>query len=486
MGNSNSGFQGSVQVALERRQYHAGDTVTGYVQVQATGELQATDLIAHLHGETRTCVHYTRTHTSHHTVNGKSQSRTHTTHHTAYQRFTFVAESRFVAKFADNKAPSGMYQFPFSFQLHPALPSSVYVEGRDHASIMYGVEVRLNRPGFFQPTLVHKAMFDMIAHVPHPVTPQYTMDKQAVNCCCCIGKGSIMMSAALERNAFRSNEPITVRIQLHNESSSEVQCIVVEVHEDAWFTAQGHRAHRARTIAEARLPEPIPAGGGFGENLGTDPKVVSIRLPPFNHCTLRSPLLSITHVVRVRADTPFGITNPSIDLPVTLHRSGLVQAAFAPPLHDGEEFGFGAPIDYKPNPSAMHSPIPVELTPSAPVAPWIDQPAPVQEQMDGGWAPAAEAPGVVRAIAVDSQALQQQGNIEFSQQALQQPGAYEPSMQQLSSNQYSGEPYPSIPLAKAMPVAQAYSGSAQMPVAQATPTYRQQADLKQPLMPPPS
>lgn len=475
MGNSQFSNRGSVSVALERGQYHAGETVKGYIQVQSNGEMQCTDLIAHFHGEVRTVVNYTRQYEERYEENGQMKTKMITTRHTAYQREYIVEESRYVARFANGVAPPGMYQFPFQFQLHPSLPSSVYVEGYDNASIMYGVEVRLARPGIFKHDLVHRSMFDLIAQVPHPITPDYTIDRQNITCCCCFGKGSVTMSSALEQNAFRANEPINVRVQFENQSSSEVQRIEVEVHEDVYFTAMGERERKVRTIASASLPEAIPAGGGFGENLGTQHKMVQIRLPPFNHCTLRSRLLTITHCVRVRAITPFGITNPSIDLQVTLHRSGLVQAAFSPPLHEGEELGFVELLPYQPDLNAMQSPFATDLAPSAPVAPWHDGAAPQQQQM------------------VQPQMAQQaMGQPQMAQQAqpqMAQPQIAQPQMAQAMGQPHMAQQEPDQPahqmslqaigqpqMAQPMPLAQA------MPVAQAAPAYAMQTDMTQPLI----
>lgn len=473
MGNSQFSGRGSVSVALERGQYHAGESVKGYIQVQSNGEMQCTDLIAHFHGEVRTVVHYTRTYEERYEENGEWKTKTITTHHTAFQREYIVEESRYVARFANGVAPPGMYQFPFQFNLHPSLPSSVYVEGHDNASIMYGVEVRLVRPGIFKPDLVHRTMFDLIAHVPHPITPDYTIDRQDVNCCCCFGKGSVTMSAALEQNAFRANEPVNVRVQFENQSSSEVQRIDVEVHEDVYFTAMGEGERKVRTIASATLPESIPAGGGFGENLGTDHKLVNIRLPPFNHCTLRSRLLTITHCVRVRAITPFGITNPSIDLPVTLHRSGLAQAAFSPPLHEGEELGFGEIMAYHPDSNAMQSPFALDFAPSAPVAPWHDGEAPQQQQM-------AQPQMAQQAMGQPQMAQPAIGQPQMAQFAMGQPQMAQPAMGQPQMAQ------PAFGQQQMAQMAQPAMGQPQMaqamPVAQAAPAYAMQTDMRQPLI----
>lgn len=275
-----------------------------------------------------------------------------------------------MAKFPNGSVSPGLYQFPFNFALHAMLPSSVYVSGHDHAALFYGVEVQLVRPNIFKHDLVHRCNFDVIAHVPHPITPAMIMDSQNVNCCCCIHRGNVSLGARLERNAFAANEAVVVVWQLENASSRPISQILIELKETCRFFAEGHSAHKCHTLVQLTLPA-IPAGGGFGDWNGTSHQLSQLQLPPmFPHCSLSSRLLQVTHSVVVTAKMPFGINNPVISLPVTLHRSPFVAVGSAPLPHPADADVPQVPvIPYSPDSAALGSPVPIDMTPSAPIAP---------------------------------------------------------------------------------------------------------------------
>jgi len=370
MGQTASVSNGSICVALQKGQYTAGNTITGYVQVSVNSQMACGELYAILFGETRTKVHYTTTRT----IREGDTTRTVTEHHTAHDRRRLVEDRRTIAIFPGGFVNPGLYQFPFQFALHPSLPSSVDVwKGSDHAKNFYGVEVLLNRPGIFHRDLVHATYFDLIANVPHPIVPQWTSDVQRVNCCCCFPRGEIELGAALEKNAFRACEAVNVRCQIYNNASVEVQRIVVCLRERTQFRAHGHHTTAYLCLAQQSLPG-VPPGGGFGDRLGTPPTVVSLFLPAvFPHCSLRTPLLQVEHYVEVRADTPFGVNNPSVILPVTLHRSGETMA-FAPmDPHPEDIIHVEAPVAYNPVATAMASPGAIPEQPLVAVMPNAEQ-----------------------------------------------------------------------------------------------------------------
>lgn len=196
------------------------------------------------------------------------------------------------------------------------------------------------------------------------------------------------MGARLAQNAFRANEPILVLVEFENASSVEVRRIKVELKERIHFRAQGHSTTKHNTLASTFLPAVQPSEG-FGAWNQTSPMQVQLQVPQVQRCSLRAPLLQVEHCVEVRAETPFGMTNPEIDLPVTLHRSpavfSMITEMATHPSNEGVPGGDCIP--YHPNTAAMHSPGEVQLQPSAPVAPFEADPnqalqtAPVPAQM---------------------------------------------------------------------------------------------------------
>jgi hypothetical protein len=318
-----------------------------------------------------------------------------------------------VAQFQGGFASPGVYQFPFAFNLHPSLPSSVVVSGHDHAALFYGVEVQLHRPNVFKHDLAHRCNFDVIANIPHAITPEMTRDVQEVNCCCCCGQGTVALGAHLQRNAFSANEIVVVVVEINNQSSTEVSRITVQLIEHTRFYAEGHGAHKCYTLAEATLPM-VPAGSGFGSFNGTNPQIVQLHLPlQFPHCSMRSRLMQVEHMVEIKAHTGFGMNNPCINLPVTLHRSPLIALASAPMPHPADgDVPHAPPIPYSPDAAALHSPVQLDVAPSAPALPSIMQEQAMQA-----------APGVQMQPGMDARTMAVQ------QAPMQQPlmGGFSPS-----------------------------------------------------------
>lgn len=379
MGNSAASSHASVHVALERGQYHAGEVVRGYVQVQVQSQFSCTDLYAIFHGDAETTVHSEETEWE-----GSGENRRQVTrHHVHHARERLVEDVRLVAKFMGGCAAPGLYQFPFEFALHPMLPSSAFVSGNDHAAIAYGVEVHMVRPGFFNRDLVHRTFIDLIANVPHPITPEMVHDNPTVNFCCCFNRGSVDLGAALEKNAFCANENVVVNFQMSNNSSSEVQDIRIDLKERIHLHAQGRHSHKTHTLASHVV-------GGVRPGASVPPNLVNLILPPaFMHCSLQTGILQIEHYVEVKGETPFCVDNPSVKLPVTVHRSPLV-ALQMPAMHAQDQMQRVMPVPYQLDPNAMLSPVavPVQAAPAvAPITAQAMQMAPQQSQMTPGQPP---------------------------------------------------------------------------------------------------
>lgn len=394
MGNSASNSSARVDVCLEKAQYHAGETVNGYVQVNVQHAMTCNDVYATLKGEVLTKVQYTeQENRTDRDSEGRETTSSHTVHRTAYGHETIIEDKRLVARFPSGANP-GFYQFPFSFQLHPALPSSANVGGVDSAQLTYGIEVHLERPGMFQRDLVQRTYFDLAAQVPHAIVGTRVLDEQNVKCCCCIHRGSMQLSAHLEKNAFCASEAVQVIVELQNRSSRQAKLVNIEVKETISFRAQGHASQRRNTLAAATLPAVAPGSALSATH-------VVLRLPPqFNHCSLQTSIMQITHHVEVRADTPCCNGNPAVKLPVKLYRSPCAMAFQAPPSvrHD-ETVHFVQALPYSPDSAAMTSPVswPVIQAPAVvPSSAQALQYAPMQQPM----APAGVYPGPSGAAAV--------------------------------------------------------------------------------------
>jgi len=380
MGNGASNSSGRVDVCLEKLQYHAGETVNGYVQVNVQHAMTCSNVYAILKAEVRTCVQYTeQVSRTERDSEGRESTRSEAVHHTAHGHETILEDKRLVAQFPSGGANPGFYQFPFSFQLHPALPSSANVGGSDYAQLSYGIEVHLERPGIFQRDLVQRTYFDLVARVPHAIVGTRALDEQNVKCCCCVHRGSMQLSANLEKNAYCASEAVQVIVELQNRSSLEARSLNVELLETISFRAQGHPSTRSNRLAATTLP-PVAPGATLPATH------VVLRLPPhFNHCSLQTGILQISHHVEVRADTPCCNTNPALKLPATLYRSPVVMAFQAPPsVPQHETVHFVQAMPYAPSSAAMSSPASLPVIQAQAVVPSTAQAlqyAPMQQPM---------------------------------------------------------------------------------------------------------
>lgn len=218
--------------------------------------------------------------------------------------------------------------------------------------------MQLERPGFKR-NLLHKALFDLVAHVPHPIVPEITLDTKNVKTCCLFGQGRVTIGAALERNAFRANEAVLVRVEIDNQSSVSVQQVVVQLRECITFRARGHETSVRSILAKETLG-PVHPGEGYGRIKKTQPLIVTLCLPrAFLHCTVATKVLQVHHFVEIRAETGLFNSTPTVTLPVTLHRSGVFTPS-APLLLDDDGVGVAPLGDYLPNPAALGSPVPVD------------------------------------------------------------------------------------------------------------------------------
>jgi len=347
MGNSASNSSANVAVSLEKQFYRAGEVVKGYVQVEVRSKMACKNVYAKFSGEVITAVRYT-------TGSGDNR-RTHTAHQTN----PVVGETLCVASFPGDAEP-GLYQFPFQFTLHPSLPSSARSGwGGNEGSLIYGVGVQLERPGFMQWDLVNRTIFEVASAPPPTSAPMQKMDIQDVNMCCCIPKGNMELNSSLPFTVLAGQQAMQLQVSVKNPSSQDISKVAVELVEKVWLSANGHTTD-ARSVLVATNLQGIPAGSNMEQ-------VVPLGLPPsFPNSTTDTAIMKVSHHIEVRADTPCCITNPALVLPVTLCKP-LQVSAFASGLPgpvggDQQAIPFVQALPYQPNASAMGSPIVVQAT----------------------------------------------------------------------------------------------------------------------------
>jgi hypothetical protein len=276
----------SVQVALQKQVYTAGEIVQGYVQVDIHQTVQMTNIVAELCGAAYTTVHYTT-----HSGSGKNR-KTH--HHTARETFTFLALGAQVATFPDGFLNPGTVLFPFQFQLPMEAISSMTKmgSGRNTAQVVYTIGVKVNRPGWLTKNLCHRVVLDVVSIVPHAITPQQQNALVHVTECCCCSAGTMGIGSVTDSNAYKSGDTAVVTYHVANQSSQDVSAINIRVKELVSFKARGHRHSFESTLVDLQVAG-VDKGQGFGGATDKPALQVQVPIPALRNHSLASPTLTV-------------------------------------------------------------------------------------------------------------------------------------------------------------------------------------------------
>mmetsp|Transcript_7042 Transcript_7042/g.13433 ORF Transcript_7042/g.13433 Transcript_7042/m.13433 type:complete len:523 (-) Transcript_7042:213-1781(-) len=351
-----------VQVALEKTCYQSGDRVGGYVDIIITeGSVKCTKIDVEMKAESLTTVHYTTTSGS-----GKNR-RTH--HHTARETANNYRFRMTGSEFPSGKADIGHYQIPFEFTIPPTAPSTVVVPliGRNSASITHMVAVGIDVGGG-KVHYVHSVPFQVISKVNHPINETMIEDRKEVDCCCCFGKGEMVLGAHLNKNAYQAGEQASVTYEINNASTSKVDTIKVNLVATVRATARGHSFLRS-TVLASMFCDGVEPNEGFGSHRqeGGPAKQFLLRVPPVcPYPSVSVPTVNIEYKIVMTAETAYCVTNPSIELLVTLYQQQLQQDVMvqghnleeANPADDQNYIPMYASVSYAPDSSALYGTAP--------------------------------------------------------------------------------------------------------------------------------
>jgi hypothetical protein len=260
----------------------------------------------------------------------------------------------------------GRYELPFSAQLPPGLPSTMYAEGGGgHCSVAYQIVARLSRPGMFAWDVVARQAIDVqatpLVRAPQPhYAPPTT---QRLSACCCLSTGEMTFAAVLADTLVSRGGRLDLGIALRNESTSAARRVYAELREHVSWHARGHSNHSLRCVGVAEW-EPLemdgvrPRSSAELKAAAADPGSRGALLGQLHAALLgggdrralevgadaresyEGGLLSVRHQLTLHVRTPACVRDPSLELPVRVAQR--VGAASAPPA--------GAPV--LPMPSA--------------------------------------------------------------------------------------------------------------------------------------
>ena len=332
----------SVQVAVEKSMYGAGETVRGYAQLEVKQPTNMYSVTVQLVGEAKTAVLYTVYHEE-----GSSS-------HTARETAPVVALEARVANFPSGTAPAGTWQCPFEFVLPLDAPSSMARQGKgsNTASLAYYAAVVVSRPKWASSKLVHRVMIDVVAAPPALVAPPRRDEAVKVTRCCCIPAGDMTLGAAASKNAYVGGERPEVLYAVDNASTQVVGRVSVTLYQNIRFNAGTH-GHSFRSVVAGVDAPPVAMGDRFGFDGGAPARSADIQLPPtFSAFSLRTRTIEVTHqiVVQSKTESCF-VKDPYIALDTWLYRAAPLP--YAVPLDEGEapSIPTAVPIAYAPNAS---------------------------------------------------------------------------------------------------------------------------------------
>ncbi|XP_061872591.1 arrestin domain-containing protein 3-like isoform X4 [Colius striatus] len=228
--------------------YSSGDTVSGKVSLEVTGEIRVKSLKIHARGHAK--VHWTESR--------NAGSNTAYTQNYAEEVEYFNHKDVLLGheRDGDNSEEglhtihSGRHEYAFSFEL-PQIPLATSFEGR-HGSVRYWVKAELHRPWLLPVKL--KKEFTVFEHIdintPSLLSPQ-AGTKEKTLCCWLCTSGPISLSAKIERKGYTPGESIQIFAEIEN-CSSRMVVPKATIYQTQAFYAKGKMKEVKQLVANLR------------------------------------------------------------------------------------------------------------------------------------------------------------------------------------------------------------------------------------------
>ncbi|CAO2593109.1 Arrestin domain-containing protein 3 [Lemmus lemmus] len=280
--------------------YSSGDTVSGRVNLEVTGEIRVKSLKIHARGHAK--VRWTESRNA-------GSNTAYTQNYTEEVEY-FNHKDILIGHERDddnseegfNTIHSGRHEYAFSFEL-PQTPLATSFEGR-HGSVRYWVKAELHRPWLLPVKL--KKEFTVFEHIdintPSLLSPQAgTKDKTL--CCWFCTSGPISLSAKIERKGYTPGESIQIFAEIEN-CSSRMVVPKAAIYQTQAFYAKGKMKEVKQLVANLR-----------GESLSSGKTETwngkLLKIPPV------SPSILDCSIIRVYVDIP-GAMDLFLNLPLVI------------------------------------------------------------------------------------------------------------------------------------------------------------------------
>ncbi|KAJ8006190.1 hypothetical protein DPEC_G00125660 [Dallia pectoralis] len=286
--------------------FASGDSVSGRVIIEVTGEIRVKSLKFHAKGFAK--VRWTESRNA-----GSNTAYTQNyTEEVEYLNHTDILIGH--ERDDDNSEESlttlhsGRYEYAFSLEL-PQTPLATSFEGK-HGSVRYWVKAELHRPWLLP--MKTKKEFTVFEHIdintPLLLSPQ-AGTKEKTLCCWFCTSGPISLSAKIERKGYTPGESIQIFAEIEN-CSSRMVVPKAAIYQTQTFYAKGKMKEVKQLVANLR-----------GESLSSGKTETwsgkMLKIPPVSPSILDCSIIRVEYSLMVYVDIP-GAMNLSLNLPLVI------------------------------------------------------------------------------------------------------------------------------------------------------------------------
>ncbi|PJF17204.1 hypothetical protein PSACC_03008 [Paramicrosporidium saccamoebae] len=291
-----------IHIHTDKQQYYAGDLVTGQVTLSVVQPLHVDGVYLKINGNELTEFDVTRSRTvkdPHDPQKNIVETYTERVngHHTFFRR-------RYCIYATKSTLSSGNFVFPFQFQLDQKLPGTFEIYNKRQysrslqASLRYHVEAEVAVPGMLKPNLYHSQ--DILINEPlrNMLMSSDTLKEAKVTFLCCIPKGTVTMSANIDKNAYSPGETVQLHLIVDNsESQVDLEAFTLKLRKDLSVHAGSDTFYGNGTVIKASSP-----GVRAGDRAD---RYIQLSLPHDTEPSTRSKLIECEYELNVVLKVPW-------------------------------------------------------------------------------------------------------------------------------------------------------------------------------------
>lgn len=296
----------SIYVHTSKQQYYSGEVVDGTVHLSVSEPMHLDAVNLKVAGYQESW--FARTETIYEDdPNKPGEKRPKTIKRTFAEEREFFR--RRVNLFASKSTlQPGIFVFPFQFTVDAGLPGTCSVEAHDfyRGRVYYEVKCEAVVPGFFKANVEHRQEILICEPLRQALVGSETYKEENVTFLCCIPKGTVSLSAVIDRNAYAPGDTVSLRLQVNNTSKVHLKNCSLKLSRRLTLFAKGETYFNQETICKTNSPSVPP-----GESIE---RIIQMRLPDSAPTSTRSDLVKCDYSLVVTLKVPWSadvvITQP--------------------------------------------------------------------------------------------------------------------------------------------------------------------------------